>query len=102
MTLTIKSNGIARATVDAYELTPEERKQFDYLNWEAIDKGEDSATFFRYRGGLYDLGEFMRCEEDGHFAKLGWDGYASDTMFSCLLVRFRRNGDYVVIGRAYS
>ena len=41
------------------ELTPDERKQFDYLDWDAIDAGTDSASFVRHRGELYDLGSFM-------------------------------------------
>lgn len=103
MTLKIKTNGKPRLIIDAHQLTDKERKEFDYLNWEAIDKGEDSATFFRYMGQLYDLGEFMQCVGGTEFSKLGWHGYASDTLFSCLLVKYwEHDNDKVIIGRAYS
>lgn len=102
MTLTIKTNGIPRPVIESHELTAQERKEFDYIDWEQIDKGNNSASFFRYMGQLYDLGEFTRCVKGGEFANKGWDGQASDTMFSCVLIRFRRNMEYVVVGRAYS
>lgn len=51
----IKTNRVPRNIIDAYELTADERKEFDYLNWPAIDEGSDSASFIRYKGQLYDL-----------------------------------------------
>ena len=53
----IRTNNVPRFVVDAYELTLAERAEFDYLNWDAIDAGEDSASFFRFKGTTYDLGE---------------------------------------------
>jgi hypothetical protein len=54
--LTVKTNNVPRLLIDAYELSEKERAEFDYLDWQKIDAGEDSATFFRYKGQLFDLG----------------------------------------------
>ncbi len=112
--ITIITNNVPRDLIDAWELSEKEREQFDYLNWEAIDAGNDSAQFFRYRGDLYDLSNFMRTEGNGSFAE--WDGYESDSFFSGTLIRYpvdkdnpkdyysgRTNYDYerVIVGRYY-
>jgi hypothetical protein len=97
----IRTNNIPRDVINAWELTPAERAEFDYLDWAAIDDGRDSADFFRYRGQLYDLGEFSRIIPPGselrhpmecaESAFQGWDGYLSDSYFSSLLVRWARD-----------
>lgn len=40
---TIVTNNVPRFTIDAYELSPKERTEFDYLDWAAIDDGRESA-----------------------------------------------------------
>lgn len=68
MAIKITTNHHVRELVSDFELTAKERSQFDYLDWERIDEGTDSASFVRYHGELYDLGSFERtCVE-------GWDG----------------------------
>jgi len=87
----IRTNNVPRDVIDAWELTAEERKEFDYLSWESIEMGEDSASFFRYRGELYDLGEFMITSDfpdDDPMRK--WSGFWSDSFFSGLLIRWPR------------
>jgi hypothetical protein len=71
--------------VSEYELTAEERKEFDYLDWAAIDAGTDSATFFRRRGDLYSLDQFMAASPE--MTARGWHGYAGDSFFSGVVVR---------------
>jgi hypothetical protein len=103
--LTIITNNVPRDILDGYELTKEEREEFDYLNWEAIEEGSDSASFFRYRGELYDLGEFMSTRGMPEFSPLvKWDGYSSDSYFSGTLVRYvdQDHDMRVVVGRFYS
>lgn len=109
MTVTVVTNNHPRPLVDAWELTPAERETFDYLDWSAIERGEDSATFFRYRGELYDLGEFSRDYGITRGAGLPdhlstWHGYAADTFFSATVVRIVEmwDGPGVVVGRVYS
>ena len=100
--VTVITNNVPRDIIDAWELTEAERKVFDYLNWDAIQKGEDSASFVRYKGELYDLGDFMRVGDMRPFDKK-WDGYISDTFFSGILVRYYgMESEAVVMGRFYS
>lgn len=100
-TLTIITNHVPRDIVDGWELTPQEREEFDYLDWDAIERGEDSASFVRYKGELYDLGDLERPTSD---IFPGWDAYLSDTFFSGVLFRYvEDDGDWrIVMGRYYS
>jgi len=96
-------NNVPRPIVDDYELTPKERSEFDYLNWAAIEKGEDSASFFRYKGQLYDLNDFMvvpRNLPESTILK-GWHGYISDSFFSGIVVKYCEDDDHVLVGRYY-
>ncbi len=103
---TIRTNNVPRDIIDGWELTPAEREEFDFLDWEAIEQGRDSASFFRYRGELYYLGNFLRTDFNG-FTDAGpplraWDGYESDSFFSGTLVRYADDGERVVVGRYYT
>lgn len=96
----ITTNSVPRDLIDAWQLTAAERAEFDYLDWDAIEAGRDSATFFRYRGELYDLGEFMRGYGITHGSRphlTSWDGYASDSAFSATVVRLVGD-DQVIVG----
>lgn len=95
----IHTNNIPREVVYWHELTNVERAEFDYLDRE----GQSDTTFFRYKGNVYDLGEFMRAPADANFN--GWDGYANDSFFSGVVVKYARDEydaildyDFVVIG----
>lgn len=39
----IVTNNVPRDVIDAWKLTREERVEFDYLDWDAIDAGIDTA-----------------------------------------------------------
>lgn len=100
--VTIITNNIPRDIVNAWELTANERNQFDYLNWDAIERGEDSRDFFRYRGELYDLSEFERLTNSGlNIEKVfhKWQAYQSDSYFSGLVIRYVNDNEQIVIGR---
>ncbi len=92
----IVTNNVPRDIVDAFELTPAERQRFDYLKWDRIDDGTDSASFVRYKGELYDLGEFMITTTPG------WDGINADSAFSATLVRYVNENEQVIVGRIYT
>lgn len=103
MSLTIITNNVPRFIIEAYELTPKERTDFDYLDWPAIERGEDSASFIRYKGEIYDLGEFERWDNPASPTRLGWDGIRTDSFFSGLVIRYADDSfESVVIGRYYS
>jgi hypothetical protein len=93
----ITSNYQPRSIIEAYELTDKEREEFDYLDWKAIEKGEDSASFFRYKGELYDLGEFMFART--LWPTTEWDGYQTDTYFSGILIKYYDDNESVIVGR---
>lgn len=103
MPLTVTTNHHRREVLDAWELTPAEREEFDYLDWKALEAGEDSASFFRYKGQLYDLSDMPMAPDA--LKALGWDGFASDTFWSGIAVRYftedgyETTGEYVVVGR---
>jgi hypothetical protein len=95
--LRIITNHVPRPIIDAWELTAAERREFDYLDWDAIEQGSDSASFVRYLGDLIDLGDV-----DGRAAAVGltgWDGYRSDSFFSGLVFRYSRDFEYITVGR---
>jgi hypothetical protein len=104
---TIVTNGHHRDILDGWDLTPEEREQFDYIDWEKVEKGEESASFFRYRGEIYDLSEF---EWTGTLMSGGvlatavkqWDGFLSDSFFSGVLVRYVDDYEGVVVGTYFA
>jgi hypothetical protein len=100
--VTVITNNVPRDVVEAWELTPKEREEFDYLDWEAIEEGRDSASFVRYKGEVYDLGEFMLYT--GLELELRkWHGICADTFFSGMLIRYPDHYfEQVVVGRYYA
>ena len=96
-------NSVPRDIVDAWELSAAERADFDYLDWTKIEAGEDSASFFRYKGEVYDLGDIPAVDRRPEFESpfQSWDGILSDTFFSGILVRYCDDMESVIIGRFY-
>ncbi len=94
-TMKIITNYQPRNTLYYYELTPKERKEFDYLD---TPEKQDDTVFFRYKNNTYDLNEFMRTPKDTEIS--GWDGYHGDSYFSGILVKWVKNTDYeqVIVG----
>lgn len=97
----IRTNNVPREILSDHQLTAAERAQHDYLDWDAIDRGEDSASFVRYMGHAYSLSEFMRVDPDGDLAAAGWHGCAADSFFSGVLIRLVEvdHDTYAVVGR---
>ena len=86
----IVTNNQPRKVLTWYDLTPEEQKEFDYLE-------EGEGSFFRYKDWVYDIGEFMRTE-----GVVDWQGYCTETAFSGVLVKISSDGDTVIVGRYFS
>lgn len=76
-----------------YELTPKERKEFDYMSDEEID----SPKFLRYKGWVYSINDFISTE---NFP--GWHGYKSDSYFSGVLIELSKDGESYRIGTIIS
>jgi hypothetical protein len=100
------TNSIPRPVIDASELTYDERDEFNYICWPCIEEGKDSASFFRYKGQLYDLGEFTADIGILKGSSLpdylsNWDGYMSEHAFSAIVIRMSGD-DSVIVGRVLS
>ena len=104
-TLTVKTNNVPRECImgqwlDGFSafnprgLYVELREQFDYLTQDEFDETE----FFQYRGVWYSVGDFMRLDANSAFDNRKWDGYASDSYFSGILMKYNYDGT-VVVGR---
>lgn len=108
--ITIITNNQPRNVLRSHDLTEKERAEFDYLDEEQIEW----ASFFRYNGQVYDLGEFVSlversrqvgfehgCDEASPLLK--WHGIATESYFSGLLVRYADSDcESVIVGRYYS
>jgi hypothetical protein len=95
-----------------WDLTKKEQREFSYLETE---QEQQDASFFRYRGDVYDLSEFERVpptftttlvRQHGEKTfptdwKL-WDGYQSDSFFSGILVRYVEHFERVIIATYFS
>ena len=95
----IKTNNHPRDILSWYDLTPAERKEFDYLE-------EGEGSFFRYKNQVYDLGEFMRIDANiaPHPQREGWEkwqGYTSNSYFSGVLVRYTSGCEQVIVGHYF-
>ena len=90
-----------RLIIDGYQLTERERKEFDYI------ENFDFASFVRYKGELYDLGDFMILDPrtagvEPSLRSIGWHGYASDSFFSGIVMKYAEgDDDRVIMGRYY-
>lgn len=96
----VVTNNVPRLLLYWYELTDEEKKEFDWMN-----EPED-GDFFRYKGAIYCTEMFVRGENNPWTGNRnpypGWDGYHQDSFFSAVLVKFVEDGDKIVVGWAIS
>lgn len=97
----IVTNNVPRQLICGYELSDKERIEFDYLTDDELCGRE----FFKYKGELYDLGEFMRITDTMalHSGQLKeWHGYMADSYFSGILIRHNESYDEIVVGQFFS
>lgn len=105
----ITTNNVPRPLVLGYELTAKERKEFDYLDDEQLQY----RSFFRYRGNVYDLSQFILIYHNGqgmeafghydHTGELkGWDGIMTDSYFSGIVVKYVNDYEDVIVGTILS
>lgn len=91
--MTITTNNVPRDLIYWCELTSKEQKEFDYL------EDKSGEQFFRYRKHTYHLGEFQHTE---HLPFKGWSGYASDSYFSGVLIKFDCDYEHIIVATYYS
>ena len=92
----IITNGKPRFLIYGYELSDNEKSDFDYISTEEIDL----RNFVRYKGHIYDCAEFMRTGNNDDLK--GWDGYISESYFSGVLIKLSSDGDRAIMGRYFS
>jgi hypothetical protein len=98
----IITNNQPRPVIWAIELSEKEREEFNYVDWEAVKRGEDSRDFVRYKGELYDLDDMEGCPPEV-FDQEGWHAWLSDSFYSGILVKYLGpDFDHVIMGRYYS
>jgi hypothetical protein len=90
----IITNNVPRLLIDGYDLTEEERKKFDY--------DVDEVAFFRYKGEVYDLGDFDAASSINGLKE--WDGYMAQAFYFGLVIKWvredgRMDYDRVIVGR---
>jgi hypothetical protein len=86
--LTIVTNNVPRDIIDSWNVSLADRAEFDYLDWDALDLGNDSRSFVRFKGELYDLGE-----TEGTFPFDRRWFYRSHSYFSGVLFRYAPDPD---------
>ncbi len=96
----IITNNVPRDVLHAFDLTEKERGQFDYLAPNGWAADTDVGAFFRYRGEVYDLNEFMVWDKPESLTRQNWDGFRSDSFFSGLGVRYIDDCERVIVGLA--
>jgi hypothetical protein len=103
--LTIICNNVPRPIVESWELTPAERSEFDYIDWDMVERGEREFYFVRYKGEIYDLGDFEVASEGNPIYDAGWRYYISESFFSGILMKYnntRSGEETVIMGRYYA
>lgn len=122
MALEITTNNVPRPLLSGWELTHKERSDLDYLA-PADDENAWSEfvnQFFRYRGHVYSLDQFVRIIPRGesfpmgfqhydHAGELsGWAGIQTDSFFSGIVIRYpadecgHLDGESIVVGSLYA
>jgi hypothetical protein len=95
--ITIKTNNVPRNLIYGYQLTAKERKEFDYISDEDIV----TRDFFRYKGRIYDIQEFMRIDNHSDSGMRQWQGYHSDSFFSGILIKYVNDNEQIIVGTYY-
>lgn len=71
----------------------------DY-NWMDPDDLECNFGFFKYRGNVYHLQDFMRTSSEATGDLDEWDGYIGDSYFSGVVMKLCDNDcNHVIVGR---
>ena len=91
MPLEIKTNHRWREFVYRSEVPPKVLKdQFSHL-----DDSDGLDGFFRYRGHWYHISDFIKSTGG---ALSSWDGYASDSFFSGVIMSLSKDGERYMVG----
>ena len=91
----ITTNHVPRDLIFGYELTDDERREFDYIDIEELDH----HRFFRYKGIIYDTNEFESTQGLPTDSVLSsWQGFQSSSAFHAVVIRFSDDFESVIVG----
>ena len=97
MDVKIISNYHNRKFLCVYDIPHKIREdQFDYMDDECFKHSQ----FIKYNGDYYSLGEFAVIYNKCPFE--GWNGYASETTFSGVLIKVSDDGESYKIASYYN
>lgn len=112
--MTITSDNEPVPVLSGTDLTEEERKEFDYLNWSIPDDPEGpwgngwDGEFVRFQDNVYDLNDMDSSCPGSQVRSMfpGWDMYQTWTFSSGVVFRYDedddgQNTDFVIIGTYY-
>lgn len=92
--LIIVTNSIPRLIVSGYQLTDNQKEDFDYI------EDIDSHDFVLYKNCVYDIGEFVRIDSKSENFN-GWHAASANSWFTGVLIKLCDDNDYVIMGRYY-
>lgn len=108
MSVEFTTNHHRREVLNSWDIPPEVRAQFDYIDWSACDDARDSVSFVRAYGSYFDLND---TEPGPGMSRMpdslaGWHAYISETYFSGIVFRYifdsEDEGEYtVIVGRYF-
>lgn len=97
--ITIRSNFHKIDILAGWQLSNKEKRQFYYYS-SLSDLHE--ASFFRYRGRVYDMEEFSIFQDANRpDAFKNWEAYSNDTYSSGLVIRFAPDTNFECIQVGY-
>lgn len=97
--ITIRSNFHKIDIVCGWQLTDREKREFDYYS--TLSELHE-ASFFRYKGRVYDMGEFCIFQDKNRPKEFqAWEAYSSYTYSSGLVIRFAPDTDFECIQVGY-
>lgn len=91
----VRTNNKPRNLINGFELTENERQEFDWMDWSDDGCGWYNC-FFRYKGCVYATSEAMAAPHDK------WHGIYTETAFSAVVFRFVSGNSQVVVGQIFS
>lgn len=112
MSIQIITNNKPYPILTGKDLTPKEKAEFDYINFDDDSGTEYEERFIRYCKQIYDLHEFTRIElvrtnmfttvveKDNPLAQ--WQGIQTDSFFSGIVIKYVNDNEQVIIGRYFS
>lgn len=103
MSVKITTNHHQRELISSSELPEKAREQFDYITTEEFDE-HLRPRFVKYRDWWYDTSDVERVTSPD---LAGWDGYASDSYWSGIVIKWghdwsgQPDHEAVIIGSFY-